>query len=165
MHLDAILGSNLASKCPSRVPRITNFARQYGTFCTFSEIAFCALQVLLGCLLAALGAILGAFWVPLGASGASIELNLGPLGRLWGSSWGLLGGSWAPLGRLGRLLGQLGAFRAPNGRQVDAKWASNWAARTAARVSIRLKNAKTAAKSHRTPRQQYFCRCIATGVR
>ena len=122
-HLYASLASNLASQCLPRAPRTLNFARRYGTLATFSKIGFCAPQVLLDCLLAALGAFLGAFWAQLGASWAPLGLNLGSLGRLWGSSWGLLGASWAPLGPLGRLLGQLGALWAPNGRQVDAKWA------------------------------------------
>ena len=124
-HLDAILTSNLASKCLSRAPQTFNFARHYSTLATFSKIACFALQVLLDCLLAALGAFLGAFWTQLGASWAPLGLNLGSLGRLWGSSWGLLGASWAPLGPLGRLLGQLGSLWAQNrlqiGRQVSAK--------------------------------------------
>ena len=47
-------------------------------------IALCALQLLLGCFLAALGACLGGFWAQLGASWAPLGLTLGPLGRLWG---------------------------------------------------------------------------------
>ena len=108
-------------ECPG-APRTLNFARRYGTLATFSKIGFCAPQVLLDCLLAALGAFLGAFWAQLGASWAPLGLNLGSLGRLWGSSWGLLGASWASLGPLGRLLGQLGASWAPIGRQLGTKW-------------------------------------------
>ena len=48
-HLDAILGSNLASKCLSRAPRTSKFARQYGTLATCSIIVLYALQVLLDC--------------------------------------------------------------------------------------------------------------------
>ena len=48
------------------------------------QIALCALQLLLGCFLAALGACLGGFWAQLGASWAPLGLTLGPLGRLWG---------------------------------------------------------------------------------
>ena len=54
------------------------------------------------------------------------------------------------------------ACRTPIGRQLDAKWAPSWSAKTAASVNIRLKDAKTAAKSHRTPCQQYVCRRMAT---
>ena len=66
------------SASPERpgAPRTLNFARRYGTLATFSKIGFCAPQVLLECLLAALGAFLGAFWAQLGASWASLGLNL-----------------------------------------------------------------------------------------
>ena len=57
----------------------------------------------------------------------------------------------------------------PSGRHLDAKWTpvgrqvgASWTAKTAASVNVRLKDAKTAAKSHRTPCQQYFCRRMAT---
>ncbi len=118
-------GLQLGLQVLPRVPRTVNFARQYGTLATFSKIGFCAPQMLLDCLLAALGAFLGAFWAQVGRSWAPLGLNLGCLGRLWGSSWCLLGASWAPLGPLGRLLGQLGALWAPNGLQMDAKWTTN----------------------------------------
>ena len=65
-------------------------------------------------------ALLDAIWIQLGASWAPLGLNLGPLGRLWSSSWGVLGASWAPLWHLRRLLGQLRAFWSPNGRQMGA---------------------------------------------
>ena len=157
--MDAILGSNLAPKCLPRAPRTFNFARRYGTFCTFSKSVFCAVQVLLDCSLTALGAFLDAFWAQLGVSWPPLGLNLGPLGRLWGSSWGLLGASWASLGTLGRFLGhlgaswtpicrQLGAKWTPHGRHMDAKWASSelqvglpsWTATTAASFNVLLKN-------------------------
>ena len=79
--------------------------------------------------------LLGPFWAPFG-------LNLGPLGRLLGSTWGLwgafgahLGASWAPLGFHLGLLGaswanlgpsgrQMGSKWTPSGRKMDAKWTS-----------------------------------------
>ena len=121
-HLDAILDSNLAPKCLPRAPRTSNSARQYGTFCTFSNIAFGAVQVLLDGSLAALGAFLDASWAQLGFSWTPLGLNLGPPGRLWGSSWHLLGASWASLGPLGQTWSLLGVNWSPIGRQTDAKW-------------------------------------------
>ena len=41
------------------------------------------------------------------------------------------------------------------------KWAPSCTAKTAASVNIRLQDTKTAAKSHRTPGQQYFCRRVS----
>ena len=117
-----MLSSNLASKGPPRVPPTPQNHAPVYTRTQIQQIAFCALQVLLGCFLAALGASLDAFWAPLGGSLAPLGLNLGSLGRLWASSWGLLGASWAPLGPLGRLLGQLGALWAPHGLQMDTNW-------------------------------------------
>ena len=75
-------GLQLGFQVPPGVPRTFNFARQYGTLATFSKIGFCASQVLLDCLLAALGPVLGAFWAQLGASWAPLWLNLCSLGRL-----------------------------------------------------------------------------------
>ena len=115
------------------------------------EIAVCALQVLLDCLLAALGASLEAFWTPFGASWVPLGLNLGSLGRLWDSSWGLVGASWAPLGPLGRSWTNLG----PSGRQKSSKWtqiARQVSAKLGARMpvaSYSLSPSKTAANSKR----------------
>ena len=75
-------GLQLGLQVPPGVPRTVNFARPYSTLATFSETDFCASQVLLDCLLAALGPVLGAFWAPLGASWAPLWLNLSSLGRL-----------------------------------------------------------------------------------
>ena len=61
VHLDASLSSNLASKCPPRVPPTPQNHAPVHTRTQIQQIAFCALQVLLGCFLAALGACLGAF--------------------------------------------------------------------------------------------------------
>ena len=166
-HFGFQLGSNLASRCLPEYLRTFNFARRYGTLATFSKMGLCAAQVLLDCLLAALGAFLGVFWTQLGASWAPLGLNLGSQGRLPGSSVCLLDASWAPLGPLVRLLGQLGAIWArnslqmgskwtPTGHQMDAKWAPSWTATTAANFNALLKNVTTAAKSHRTPCPQYF---------
>ena len=124
-HLDVILGLNLAPKCLPRAPQILSSARHYGTFCTCSNIAFGAVQVLLDGSLAALGAFLDASWAQLGFSWTPLGLNLGPPGRLWGSSWHLLGASWASLGPLGRLLGKLGASWASIGRQLGARRTPN----------------------------------------
>ena len=121
-HLDAILGSNLAPKCLPRAPQTSNSARQCDTFCTFSNIAFGAVQVLLDGSLAALGAFLDAFWAELGFSWTPLGLNFGPFGRLWGSSWHLLGASWASLGPLWQTWSLLGVNWSPIGRQTDAKW-------------------------------------------
>ena len=96
-----------------------------------------------------------AYFCPLGASWAcpSGLLGLpGPQHCLPGPQYCL---SW-PAGR------QLHANWTPIGRQLDAKWAPSWTVKTAASVNVRLKDAKTAAKSHRTPCQQYFCRRMAT---
>ena len=68
---------------PPGVPRTLDFARQYSTLATFSKIGFCASQVLLDCLLPALGPFLTAFWAHLGASWTPLGLNLRSLGRLW----------------------------------------------------------------------------------
>ena len=121
-HLDAILGFNLVPKFLPKAPRTLNFARQYDTFWTFSKIAFCAVQVLLDCSLAALGAFLPAFWARLVVSWTPLGLHLARPRRLWGPSWGLLGASWVPLGPLGRLSGKLGASWVPICRQLGAKW-------------------------------------------
>ena len=82
MHLEAILGANLASKSPPRVPPTPQNHAPVHTRTQIQQIALCALQVLLDCLLAALGTSLGAFWAQLGASWATLGLNLGSLGRL-----------------------------------------------------------------------------------
>ena len=130
--------------------------------CKFSKLPFVLSKCSWTCLLAPLGPFLDTFWAQLGASWAPFGLNLGSLGRRWGSSWGLLGASWAPLGPLGCLLGQLGALWAPNGLQMDANWTPN-----GRQVSAKLgchngckflgcKNVTAAAKSRRTPCQQYF---------
>ena len=147
------MGSNLASKslpeCPGPPILLENMALQQ----LFLKLAF----VLPKCSWTAFWQLLGPSWAPFG-------LNLGPLGRLFGStcalwdgfephlgaSWaslglhlGHLGASWANLGSLGR---QMGSKWTPIGRQMDAEWVPNWTATTAANVSVRLKNAITAAK-------------------
>ena len=122
--MDAIWSSNLASKCPPRAPPTPQNHAPVHTRTQIQQIAFCALQVLLGCFLAALGAFLSAFWAQLEASWAPLGLNLGPLGRLWSSSWGVLGASWAPLGASwappAPTRGILGAKWTSNGRQLGA---------------------------------------------
>ena len=123
--------------------------------------------LLLGCSWAASWQLLGPAWPP-------FRLHLEPPARLLGSTWGPwgafgrhLGASWAPLGlHLGPLgaswanLGPCGRQMAskctPTGRQMYAKWTPSWTATTAANFNALLKNAATAAKSHRTPCQQYF---------
>ena len=117
---DAILVSNLASKCLPRAPRTSNFAHPYDTLATFSIIDFFAVRVLLDCFLAGLLALLGTFWpppgaswTPLGASWASFGLHLGLLDASWaplGASWGLLAPLWNVLGAS---WAELGAFWAP----------------------------------------------------
>ena len=75
-------GLQLGLQVPPGVPRTVNFVRQYGTLATFSNIGFCALQVLLdlpfGTSWALLGHLLGSTWGLL----APLGLNLGSLGRL-----------------------------------------------------------------------------------
>ena len=71
----------------------------------------------LGLILAPLGRILGLTWGLLGAFGAHLGTSWAPLGLHLGLL-GKLGASWASIGR------QLGARRTPNGRHMDAKWAS-----------------------------------------
>ena len=77
--------------------------------------------------------------------------------------WACLGLSTACLGLCTACPGPQDAIWTPSGRQLDASWTpvgrqlgANWTAKTAASVNVRLKDAKTAAKSHRTPCQQYF---------
>ena len=127
--MDAILGSNLASKCLSRAPRTSKFARQYGTLATFSEIPVFGLHMLLDCFLAALGAFWDASWAPFGLSWAPLGLNLAPHGHIWGSSWRLwgalgahLGASWVPLGLHLGLLGASSANLGPSGHHMASKW-------------------------------------------
>ena len=60
-HLDAILASNLASKCPPGAPPTPQNHAPVQTRTQIQQIACCAPQVLLDSLLAALGAFLGAF--------------------------------------------------------------------------------------------------------
>ena len=128
-HLDAILGSNWASKCLSRVPPTP----QNLEFCStvwhlrhfFNNCLLCSPSALgllfgtswglLGRLLGSTWSLLGASWAQLGISGAPLGLILGPPGRLLGSTWA----SWAPPGPT---WGPLGAKWTPNGRQLDAKW-------------------------------------------
>ena len=97
VHLDAILTSNWASKCPPRAPPTPQNHAPVQTRTQIPHIACCALEVLLTCFLAALGAFLSACWAQLEASWAPLRLNLEPLGRLWGSSSGLLAASRAAL--------------------------------------------------------------------
>ena len=171
--MDAILSSNLASKCLPGASRTSNFARQYGTFCTFSKIAFCALQTLLDCFLAGHLALLGAFWTQLGASWAPLSLNLGPLRRLCSSSGSALGASWAPLGASwalpGPTSGLLGAKLTPNGRQMDANWTllgHQLCARTSCKCNVLMKSARTYCQvQHNSLLAKLHGRWISTGAR
>ena len=56
------------SKCLPGVLRTANSAHHYDTLGTFSKIALYALQMLLGCLLAALVALWDALWAQLAVS-------------------------------------------------------------------------------------------------
>ena len=114
----AYLGSNLASKCLSRAPQPLRITFPCTRERKFSKLPF----VLPKCFWTA-------FWHLLEPSWAPFELNLGPLGHLLGSTWGLwaafgahLGPSWAPLGLHLALLGASWANLGPSGRQMGSKW-------------------------------------------
>ena len=131
-HLDAILSSNLASKCSPEGPRPLRTTLPCTRERKFSKLPF----VLSKCSWAASWQLLGPAWAP-------FELHLEALARLLGSTWGPwgafgrhLGASWAPLGLHLGLLGASWANLGPSGRQMGSKWTpiglqlgANWAPR------------------------------------